>query len=427
MFQNTADFALEMDRNDPLRSFRDKFFFPLVNGKQALYFTGNSLGLQPKTTQHYVLNELEDWATYGVEGHFHARMPWFSYQDFLTEQVAELLGALPVEVVAMNSLTTNLHLLMISFYRPTRDRYKIICEYDAFPSDLYAVQTQAAFHGFDPESAVVYLKPRPGEVTLRDEDVLHAIRDHGDSVATVMLGAVNYYTGQFFDIPAVVQAAHAVGATAGFNLAHAAGNVALKLHEWGADYACFCSYKYLNAGPGGVSGIFVHERHADNPSIPRLAGWWGNDPSTRFTMPRNFVPAQGARSWQQSNAPVLSMAALKASLDVFSEAGMMKPLRAKSEKLTAFLEHILHDINSSLPEPVFSIITPSNPERRGCQLSIVFKRDGRKIFDALTHRGVIVDWREPDVIRVAPVPLYNSFEDVFSLGQLLAEAISESL
>ncbi|MFM7217514.1 MAG: kynureninase [Bacteroidota bacterium] len=426
MFQNTAAFALEMDRKDPLRSFRDKFFFPLVNGKQALYFTGNSLGLQPKTTQHYVLNELEDWATYGVEGHFHARMPWFSYQDFLTEQVAQLLGALPIEVVAMNSLTTNLHLLMASFYRPTHERYKIICEYDAFPSDLYAVQTQAAFHGFDPEKAVVYLKPRAGEVALREEDVLQAIREHGDSLATVMLGAVNYYTGQFFDLPAIVKTAHAVGATAGFNLAHAAGNVELELHEWGADYACFCSYKYLNSGPGGVSGIFVHERHADDASLPRLAGWWGNDPATRFSMPRNFVPAKGARSWQQSNAPVLSMAALKASLDVFTDAGMMKPLRTKSEQLTGFLEHILLDIDRALDESLISIITPSDPLRRGCQLSVVFRRDGRKFFDALTERSVIVDWREPDVIRVAPVPLYNSFEDVFQFGQILAEVISES-
>lgn len=424
MFQNTLDFAKASDSNDLLREFREKFFFPLVNGKEALYFTGNSLGLQPKTTQHYVLNELEDWATFGVEGHFHARMPWFSYQDFLTSQIADLLGAKHVEVVGMNSLTTNLHLLMISFYRPTKTRYKIICEYDAFPSDLYAVQTQAAFHGFDPEDAVVYLRPRDGEVTLRDEDVLNAIHEQGDSLATVMLGAVNYYTGQFFDLPAVVEAAHAVGATAGFNLAHAAGNVELRLHDWDVDFACFCSYKYLNAGPGGVSGIFVHERHADDASLPRLAGWWGNDPDTRFKMPRTFVPARGARSWQQSNAPVLSMAALKASLDVFTEAGMMKALRAKSEKLTGFLEFILHDINSSLPEPILSIITPADPGRRGCQLSVVFKKDGRKIFDALTRNGVIVDWREPDVIRIAPVPLYNSFEDVFLLGQTLSEVIS---
>lgn len=424
MFQNTLEFALESDRKDPLRAFRERFYFPQFNGKDTIYFTGNSLGLQPRSTQHYIVNELEDWATFGVEGHFHARMPWFSYQDFLTEQLAELLGARPVEVVSMNSLTTNLHLLMISFYRPTPGRYKIICEYDAFPSDLYAVQSQAAFHGFDPETAVVYLKPREGEVALRDEDVIAAVREHGDSVATVMLGAVNYYTGQFFDVEKITAAAHAVGATCGFNLAHAAGNVVLKLHDWNVDYACFCSYKYLNAGPGGVSGIFVHERHADDSSLPRLAGWWGNDPETRFKMPRTFVPARGARSWQQSNAPVLSMAALKASLDIFREAGVDR-LRAKSEQLTAYLEFIIRSLNASLPQSLITIITPQDPARRGCQLSLVFERHGKTIFRKLTEQGVIVDWREPDVIRAAPVPLYNSFEDVFRFGQLLAEELSE--
>jgi kynureninase len=424
MFQNTLEFALQSDRADSLNSFRERFYFPQVNGKDAVYFTGNSLGLQPRTTQHYILNELEDWATYGVEGHFHARMPWFSYQDFLTEQIAGLLGAKPVEVVSMNSLTTNLHLLMISFYRPTPARYKIICEYDAFPSDLYAVQSQAAFHGFDPEKAVVYLKPREGEVALRDKDVVQAICEHGDTVATVMLGAVNYYTGQFFDIPAITTAAHEVGATCGFNLAHAAGNVSLRLHDWQADYACFCSYKYLNAGPGGVSGIFVHERHADDAALPRLAGWWGNDPDTRFKMPRTFVPAKGARSWQQSNAPVLSMAALKASLDIFREAGMDR-LRSKSEQLTGYLEFIVRSLNAALPEPLIRIITPENPVRRGCQLSLVFKHHGKTLFRKLTERGVIVDWREPDVIRAAPVPLYNSFEDVYRFGEILADELKQ--
>ena len=427
MYQNTLDFALQMDQQDPLRSFRDRFYFPQINGKDAFYFTGNSLGLQPKTTQHYLMNELEDWATFGVEGHFHARMPWYSYQDFLTNQIAELLGAKSEEVVSMNSLTTNLHLLMVSFYRPTSTRYKIICEYDAFPSDLYAVQSQAAFHGFDPEKAIVYLRPRDGEVTLRDEDVIDAFREHGDTVATVMLGAVNYYTGQFFKLDKIAESAHAVGATVGFNLAHAAGNVELKLHEWNVDYACFCSYKYLNSGPGGVSGIFVHERHASNKELPRLAGWWGNDPDTRFKIPRNFVPAYGARSWQQSNAPVLSMAALKASLDIFSAAGMMKPLAEKSRQLTGFLEFIINNINASLPKPLIRIITPADPARRGCQLSLVFNEKGSAIFSELTKRGCIVDWREPDVIRVAPVPLYNSFEDIFQFGQLLAEVIDEQV
>lgn len=425
MYENSLSFAQKLDQDDPLRGFRDRFYFPQINGQDALYFTGNSLGLQPKTTQHYVLNELEDWASLGVEGHFESRMPWFRYQDFLTDQIAELLGAKPVEVVSMNSLTTNLHLLMVSFYRPTQQRYKILCEYDAFPSDLYAVQSQAAFHGFDPEKAVVLLKPREGEYTLRQEDVLSAIKEHGDQLATVMLGAVNYYTGQYFDLRAISEAAHREGATVGFNLAHAAGNVELNLHEDHVDYACFCSYKYLNAGPGGVSGIFVHERFADDADLPRLAGWWGNDPDTRFTMPRHFVPARGARSWQQSNAPVLSMAALKASLDIFSDAGMMKPLRQKSERLTGYLEFILRELESSLREPMIRIITPEDPERRGCQLSLVLARNGKEIFRQLTSAGVIADWREPDVLRLAPVPLYNSFEDISRFGAILRHILTD--
>ena len=398
----------------------------MFNGKDAIYLNGNSLGLQPKTTQDYVLRELEDWATFGVEGHFHARMPWFSYQDFLTEQIALLLGAKPVEVVAMNSLTTNLHLLLVSFYRPTKKRFKIICEYDAFPSDLYALQSQVAYHGFDPEEAIVTLNPREGEYLLRDEDILSIIDLHKDTLATVMLGAVNYYTGQYFDLEKISNAAHDAGATVGFNLAHAAGNVLMKLHEWNVDYACFCSYKYLNAGPGGVSGIFVHEKHANDKSIPRFAGWWGNDPDTRFKMSRTFIPSSGARSWQLSNAPVLSMAALKASLDIFSEAGLEK-LRDKSEMLTGFLEHIINDINARFikngkAEPV-KIISPKTSSQRGCQLSFIINKDGKNLFNKLTSQGVVSDWREPDVLRAAPVPLYNSFEDVFKFGQFLEAAL----
>lgn len=398
----------------------------MFNGKDAIYLNGNSLGLQPKTTQDYVLRELEDWATFGVEGHFHARMPWFSYQDFLTEQIALLLGAKPVEVVAMNSLTTNLHLLLVSFYRPTKKRFKIICEYDAFPSDLYALQSQVAYHGFDPEEAIVTLNPREGEYLLRDEDILSIIDLHKDTLATVMLGAVNYYTGQYFDLEKISNAAHDAGATVGFNLAHAAGNVLMKLHEWNVDYACFCSYKYLNAGPGGVSGIFVHEKHANDKSIPRFAGWWGNDPDTRFKMSRTFIPSSGARSWQLSNAPILSMAALKASLDIFSEAGLEK-LRDKSEMLTGFLEHIINDINARFIKngkaaPV-KIISPKTSSQRGCQLSFIINKDGKNLFNKLTSQGVVSDWREPDVLRAAPVPLYNSFEDVFKFGQFLEAAL----
>jgi kynureninase len=425
-FENTLEFARSLDETDPLREFRDRFYFPNFDGNKVIYLTGNSLGLEPKSTQDYVMRELEDWATFGVEGHFHARMPWFSYQDFLTEQIAVLLGAKPSEVVSMNSLTTNLHLLLISFYRPDKKRYKIICEYDAFPSDLYALQSQAAYHGFDPDDAVIMLRPRNGEFTLREEDILKVIEDNKESLATVMLGAVNYYTGQFFDLDKITKATHAAGATAGYNLAHAAGNVILKLHEWNVDYACFCSYKYLNAGPGGVSGIFVHEKHGNDNTVPRFAGWWGNDPETRFTMPRKFVPAKGARSWQLSNAPVLSMAALKASLDIFSEAGIDR-LREKSEKLTSYLEFIIDEINGGENEESkkkIRIITPREKNNRGCQLSLIISKDAKKVHQQLTGHGVITDWREPDVVRAAPVPLYNSFEDVFKFGNMLAASLT---
>ncbi|MBP6334018.1 MAG: kynureninase [Bacteroidia bacterium] len=423
-YKNSVQFAEEMDSNDPLRGFRERFYLPQMHGKNVVYLTGNSLGLQPRSTQDLVLQELEDWATWGVEGHFHARNPWFSYQDILTKSIAEVLGAKESEVVSMNSLTTNLHLLMVSFYRPTKSRYKILCEYDLFPSDLYALQSQVAFHGFNPEDAIIALKPREGEFALRTEDILQVIDANKDSLATIMFGAVNYYTGQFFEIEKITKAAQKIGATVGFNLAHAAGNVTMKLHEWNVDYACFCSYKYLNAGPGGVSGIFVHERFANDSTLPRFAGWWGNDPDTRFKMPRKFEPAYGARAWQLSNAPVLSMAALKASLDIFSEAGMQK-LDAKSKLLTGFLEFLINEINkekkqAGLEEPI-QIITPADPGQRGCQLSLVLKQNGKSVYEQLMKKGVIVDWREPDVIRAAPVPLYNSFLDIFNFGKQLKE------
>lgn len=411
-----------MDLKDPLKSFRDRFYFPQMNKADVVYFTGNSLGLQPKSTQDLVLKELEDWASWGVEGHFHARNPWFSYQDILTRQIAELLGAKSTEVVSMNSLTTNLHLLLVSFYRPTKTRYKILCEYDLFPSDLYALQSQASFHGFDPDETLIALKAREGEHALRTEDIIKTIEENKDSLCTLMLGAVNYYTGQFFEIEKITKAAHAVGATVGYNLAHAAGNVPLQLHDWDVDYACFCSYKYLNASPGGVSGIFVHERFAEDRSLPRFAGWWGNDPETRFKMPRKFEPAYGARAWQLSNAPVLSMAALKASLDIVEEAGIQQ-MRAKSRLLTGFLEHIILGLNEARIKtgkaaPI-QIITPEDPDQRGCQLSLILTRKGKEVYQKLMQDGIIVDWREPDVIRVAPVPLYNSFLDVFKFGKIL--------
>lgn len=423
--QNTLSFAKNMDQHDPLKKFRERFYIPLMNGNEVIYFTGNSLGLQPKSTQEYVLRELEDWATFGVEGHFHARNPWYNYKDLLTASVARLLGANEKEVVVMNSLTVNLHLLLVSFYRPSKNRYKIICEYDAFPSDLYALQSQAAFHGFLPDDAIVYLKPREHEHTLRTEDILKAIADAGDSLATVMLGAVNYYTGQYFELEKICEAAHQVGATCGYNLAHAAGNVLMKLHDWHVDFACFCSYKYLNSGPGGVSGIFVHEKHLGK-NLPQFAGWWGNDPATRFQIPRTFEPVHSAAAWALSNDPVLSMAALKASLDVIDEAGM-ENLRKKSELLTGYLEQIIHQIKSGIgiSNAEISIITPRETERRGCQLSLMFSTNGKNVFRKLTQLGVIADWREPDVIRVAPVPLYNSFEDVYKFGEHLKEIMSD--
>jgi len=333
--------------------------------------------------------------------------------------VARLLGAKKEEVVVMNSLTVNLHLLMVSFYRPTKTRYKIICEYDAFPSDLYAVQSQASVHGFKPDDAVIYLKPRDGEYCLRAEDILDAIKNAGDSLATVMLGAVNFYTGQYFNLEEITKASHAVGATCGFNLAHAAGNVLMKLHDWNVDFACFCSYKYLNAGPGSVSGIFVHEKHFGK-NLPQFAGWWGNDPETRFTMPRNFKPVNAASAWALSNDPVLTMAALKSSLDIFDAAGI-ENLRSKSEMLTAYLEFIVKEINAKLSagKTKLEIITPPDPEQRGCQLSIIAHGLGKDLYNKLTEAGVLCDWREPKVMRTAPVPLYNSFEDIFRFGEIL--------
>ena len=423
---NTLDFARQQDQADPLRKFRSQFYFPIVNGKQAIYFTGNSLGLQPRSVQDHVLRELEDWATYGVEGHFHAHIPWYHYKEHLKGSVSRLLGASEDEVVVMNSLTVNLHLLLVSFYRPRPERYKLICEYDAFPSDLYALQSQAHFHGYDPDDAIIYLKPREGEYCLRHEDVLRAIDEAGDTLATVMLGAVNYYTGQFFDLGAIAERAHRAGATCGFNLAHATGNVPLQLHDWDVDFACFCSYKYLNAGPGGVSGVFVHERHL-REDLPRFAGWWGNDPDSRFRIPRQFVPVPAASAWALSNDPVLPMAALKASLDIFDEAGM-EALRRKSELLTGYAEYVIDEVNRRRhagPEHAIRIITPSEPRERGCQLSLVVPDNGKEVFGQLTAKGVISDWRDPDVIRIAPVALYNTFEDVFLFGDILAGILAE--
>lgn len=413
-FEPTLEYAQGQDDVDILFSFRERFHIPKHEGQDAIYLCGNSLGLQPKSTAYLFEKELADWAKWGVEGHFNAERPWFSYHQQFSRSLARIVGATNEEVVAMNTLTVNLHLLLLSFYRPANGRYKIIMEAGAFPSDQYAIETQVRMYGYNPEDAIIELSPREGEHCLRDEDILKVIEEAGESVACVMMGAVNYYTGQFYDLKTITETAHRIGAYAGFDLAHAMGNIPLQLHDWNVDFACWCSYKYLNSGPGGVGGIFVHEKHGNNPETFRLAGWWGNDESSRFKMKKGFIPAQGAASWQMSNAPVFNMVGHKASLDIFDKTNM-RDLRYKSKKLTAFLEFLLQD----LYHLSFTIITPSEPERRGAQLSLLFHEKGREAFDALTQKGVIADWREPNVIRVAPVPLYNSFEDVFRFYEVL--------
>ncbi len=422
IFENTIEFAKQLDEQDILKSFREKFYIPFINGKDSIYFTGNSLGLQPKTTQDYVVNELEDWANFGVEGHFHARKPWLSYHEIFPEQLAKVVGALPEEVVAMNQLTVNLHLLMVSFYRPTRQRYKIICEAKAFPSDQYAIESQVKFHNYTPEDAIIEVAPREGEYSLRTEDIISTIHQHSNETALVLFGGVNYYSGQVLDMKAITAAAHAAGITCGFDLAHAVGNIELKMHDWDVDFACWCSYKYLNSGPGGVSGVFINKKHIGNKDIPRFAGWWGHTKETRFEMQKGFEPIPTAEGWQVSNAPVLSMAAHKASLDIFEEAGMSN-LFAKGQLLSDYLLFILNDINASSAEKVIEVITPA--DAKGCQVSMLMLKKGKEIFEALKQNGVLSDWREPNVIRVAPVPLYNTFTDVFTFGLIIKNILSQ--
>lgn len=421
--ENTLSFAKQLDEHDELRSFREKFYFPQHEGKNCIYLTGNSLGLQPRSTQAYVQQELNDWANMGVEGHFTSKHPWLSYHEMFPSLLSEIVGCKENEIVVMNQLTVNLHLLLVSFYRPTSQKYKVICEEKAFPSDQYALESQVRYHGFDPKDAIIEVKPRAGEHTLRTSDIIDVINEHKDQLALVMFGGVNYYTGQLFDIKKITEAAHAVNVIAGFDLAHAAGNVELKLHEWNVDFACWCSYKYLNSGPGGVAGVYIHEKHAKNKSIPRFAGWWGYTKETRFKMEKGFEAIPTAEGWQLSNAPVLSMAAHKASLDVFAEAGMDK-LHTKRKLLTAFLHFVLNDINARQEKKIINVITPSNPDERGCQVSILMMAKGKEVFNALTKQGVIADWREPNVIRVAPVPLYNSYEDVWKFGSIIQSIIS---
>lgn len=422
-FQNNLAFAQELDQKDILNKYQSEFIFPKVNNKQVIYFTGNSLGLQPKRAKKFVDEIMTDWAELAVEGHFYAEKPWWDYQERFAKPLSKLVGALPSEVTVMNTLTVNLHLLMVSFYQPKDKRYKIICEEKAFPSDQYMFQSQVNFHGYKPEDAIVEIKRREGEHNIRTEDVLEKIKEVGDELALVLIGGVNYYTGQVFDMKTITAAGHEVGAKVGWDLAHAAGNIKLELHDWNVDFAAWCSYKYMNSGPGNASGCFVHEKHHQS-DLPRFAGWWGHNKDRRFKMEPEFEPVHGADGWQISNLPVLSLAPYLASVEMFDEIGM-DVLIEKRKTITSYLEFILNEIDKEVAS-TFEIITPSNPDERGCQLSVLLHGEGRSLFDYLMKNGVIVDWREPNVIRLAPVPLYCSYADMFHFGQILKKGILEN-
>ncbi len=415
------DEARALDAQDPLAHYRSQFHFPDTGSHPCAYFTGNSLGLQPKSVRAALEQELDDWAKYGVEGHFEARNPWLSYHELLMAPAAAIVGAKKQEVVHMNGLTANIHLLMVSFYRPTGKRFKILCEAKAFPSDQYALETQVRFHGYEPAEAIIEVGPREGEHTIREEDFERVLREQGQEIALVFIGGVNYYTGQWFDMERITKAGHDAGAVVGWDLAHAAGNVPVQLHDWGVDFAAWCSYKYLNSGPGSVSGIFVHEKHARSFHLPRFAGWWGHNKEERFLMAPGFKPLEGAEGWQLSNAPIFAMAPHLASLRIFAEAGM-EALRQKSLKLTAFMQRVVEHVAESSGTPL-EIITPSDPARRGCQLSLLAHGQGKALFHHLMKNGVFVDWREPNVIRLAPVPLYNSYGDVLRFGEVMAQGL----
>lgn len=424
IYQDTLEFAQNLDEQDELKYFRDKFLFPQHNGKDAIYLCGNSLGLQPKAVKKVINEQLLNWQEHGVEGWFHPDAKWLEYHLQLKQPLSKILGTKAEEITVMNSLTVNLHLMLVSFYKPTQKRCKIIMEGGAFPSDQYAIESQVKFHGFDSKKAVVEVFSREGEYTLRTEDIVAAIEKHADELALVMFSGINYYTGQVFDMQTITEAAHKAGAFAGFDLAHAIGNVQLQLHDWDADFAVWCSYKYLNSGPGGISGIYVNERHFDNQELKRFTGWWGYGVGKRFLMTSGFVPATGAEGWQVSTSPILLMAVHKAALDIFEEVGGLERLRKKAVLLTGYLQYWLKHLNEQYDEELFKIITPANPEWRGSQLSVICKRNGKAIFDYLSKNGVIGDWREPDVIRLSPVPLYNTFKDVYSAAKRLEEALA---
>ncbi len=417
-FKNTLQFAQSLDAQDDLSRYRDEFIFPKINGKEVIYFTGNSLGLQPKRTKSFVDEVMKDWAELAVEGHFYAEKPWWDYHERLAEPLAKVVGALPEEISVMNTLTVNLHLLMVSFYNPTQKRFKILCEEKAFPSDQYMFQSQVRFHGLDPDETIVEIKKREGEHHWRTEDILAKIEELGDELALVLIGGVNYYNGQVMDMEAITKAGKAVGANVGWDLAHAVGNVELKLHEWDADFASWCSYKYMNSGPGNASGIFVNKKHLNKKDIQRFEGWWGTKKETRFLMKPEFEPMENADAWQISNVPVLSVAPYLASLTMFEEVGMDK-LIEKRNLIVSYLEFILQEIDKEV-DSTFEIITPAD---RGCQLSVFLHGQGKALFNYLMENGVVTDWREPNVIRLAPAPFYSTFEDMYRFGQILKEGV----
>jgi kynureninase len=419
-FKPGIEFAKEQDLIDPLAHYRTKFHIPKNSrGEEWLYFTGNSLGLQPKKTKQYIEQELDDWAKLGVEGHFEAKNPWMPYHEFLTETMAEIVGAKPIEVVIMNTLTTNLHLLMVSFYQPTKLKNKILIESDAFPSDRYAVETQLRYHGYDPVESLIEWSPRKGETLLNMEDLESILHSHGHEIALLLIGGVNYYTGQYLDLKKISELGHKKECKVGIDLAHGVGNIQPNLHESGVDFAAWCTYKYMNSGPGSLGGIFVHERYAHDQTLKRFAGWWSQNKKTRFDMRQPLDITPGAEGWQLSNPPILSMAAIKASLALFSEVGMPSLIK-KSKKLTGYLEYLILKLNNNN----ISIITPKDPEQRGCQLSIKVKNANKSLHDKLTEENIITDWRNPDVIRCAPVPFYNSFEDVFKMVEQLKNILN---
>ena len=425
IFKNTLDFAQSLDQQDSIYNYRNEFIFPQHKGENVIYFTGNSLGLQPKSAKKYVEDVMNDWANLAVEGHFYAEKPWWDYHERFANPISKIVGSLPSEITIMNTLTVNLHLLMVSFYRPTKSRFKIICEEKAFPSDQYMFQSQVDFHSksvdFDKNNAIIELKRRDGEHNIRLEDILKKIEEVGEELALVLIGGVNYYTGQVFDMKTITAAAQKQGAVVGWDLAHAVGNIELELHSWNVDFAAWCSYKYMNSGPGNASGCFIHEKHHKNSDLPRFAGWWGHNKERRFKMEQNFDPIQGADGWQISNLPILSLAPYLASVMLFDEVGMKKIIE-KRNLITSYLEFILNEINKEV-KGNFEIITPSNQDERACQLSVFFHGEGRNLFEYLMKNGVVTDWREPNVIRFAPVPLYCSFEDMYKFGQILKRGI----